>query len=68
MLIGVASAPQAAASGFRNPYMIPDWLPLPWGILLAITILATAGGMGSPGHDTEILRHGHGSNEPRNPR
>ena len=45
LLIGVASAPQAAASGFRSPYMIPDSATAALGILLAITILATAGRM-----------------------
>jgi hypothetical protein len=45
LLIGVASAPQAAASGFRSPYMIPDSATAVLGILLAITILTTAGRM-----------------------
>ncbi len=45
LLIGVASAPQAAASGFRSPYMIPDSATAALGILLAITILATVGRM-----------------------
>ncbi len=45
LLIGVASAPQASASGFRSPYMIPDSATAALGILLAITILATAGRM-----------------------
>ena len=44
-LIGVASAPQAAASGFRGPYTIPDTATVVLGILLAITLLATAGQM-----------------------
>lgn len=43
VLIGLASAPQAAASGFRSPYLIPDTATAALGILLAITILATAG-------------------------
>jgi len=42
LLIGVVSAPQAAASGFRSPYMIPDSATAALGVLLAITILATA--------------------------
>ena len=46
LLIGGASAPQAAASGFGGPYMIPDTATAALGILLAITILATAGRMG----------------------
>ena len=43
VLIGLASAPQAAASGFRSPYLIPDTATAALGILLAVTILATAG-------------------------
>ena len=42
LLIGAASAPQAAASGFRRPYLIPDTATAALGILLAVTILATA--------------------------
>jgi hypothetical protein len=45
LLIGAASAPQAAASGFRSPYTIPDTATAALGVLLAITILATAGRM-----------------------
>ena len=45
LLIGAASAPQAAASGFRSPYTIPDTATAALGMLLAITILATAGRM-----------------------
>ena len=43
LLIGAASAPQAAASGLRSPYLIPDTATAALGVLLAITILATAG-------------------------
>jgi hypothetical protein len=46
LLIGAASAPQAAASGFRSPYTIPDMATTALGMLLAITILATAGRTG----------------------
>ena len=46
LLIGAASAPQAAVSGFRGPYTIPDAATAALGMLLAITILATAGRMG----------------------
>jgi hypothetical protein len=46
LLIGTASAPQAAASGFRSPYTIPDMATTVLGMLLAITIMATAGRMG----------------------
>ncbi len=42
LLIGAASAPQAAVSGFRSPYLIPDTATAALGVLLAITILATA--------------------------
>jgi hypothetical protein len=45
LLIGVASAPQAAVSGFRGPYLIPDAATAALGMLVAITILATAGPM-----------------------
>jgi hypothetical protein len=45
LLIGGASAPQAALSGFGGPYAIPDTATAALGILLAITILATAGRM-----------------------
>ena len=43
LLIGAMSAPQAAASGFRTPYTIPDTATAAAGILLAITVLATTG-------------------------
>ena len=43
LFIGTMSAPQAAASGFRAPYTIPDTATAAVGILLAITVLATAG-------------------------
>jgi len=43
VLIGLASVPQAAASGFSGPYLIPDTATAALGILLAVTILATAG-------------------------
>jgi hypothetical protein len=43
LLIGAASPPQAAASGFHGSYAIPDTATAVLGILLAVTILATAG-------------------------
>jgi hypothetical protein len=46
LLIGAASAPQAVASGFRSPDTIPDTASAAVGLLLAITILATAGRIG----------------------
>ena len=55
VLIGLASAPQAAASGFRSPYLIPDAATAALGILLAITILATMGRMDRRDTKPEIL-------------
>ena len=49
LLIGAMSAPQAAASGFRPPYTIPDVATAAVGILLTVTVLATAGQPGQPG-------------------
>jgi hypothetical protein len=43
LLIGAASTPQAAASGFRSPYAIPDIGTAVLGLVLATTVLATAG-------------------------
>jgi hypothetical protein len=53
LLIGIASAPQAAASGFRAPYTIPDAATAALGVLLAVAVLATAGRTRTPGHKTE---------------
>jgi hypothetical protein len=50
LLIGAASAPQAAMSGFHGPYTIPDTATAALGILLAIAVLATAGPPGQPDH------------------
>jgi hypothetical protein len=44
LLIGMASAPQAAVSGFGTPYTIPDTATAALGILLAVAVLASAGG------------------------
>jgi hypothetical protein len=41
VLIGAASAPQAAAAGFGAPYTVPDTAIAVLGILLAVTVLAT---------------------------
>jgi hypothetical protein len=58
VLIGAASAPQAAANGFHAPYAIPDTATAALGVLLTVAVLATAGHAGQPGHDTEIpCRH-----------
>ena len=48
LLIGAASAPQASESGFRGPYTIPDAATAALGIMLTVTILATAGRAGPP--------------------
>ena len=55
LLIGLASVPQAAASGFSGPYLIPDTATAALGILLAVTILATAGRMDRRDTALEIL-------------
>ena len=55
LLIGLASVPQAAASGFRSPYLIPDAATAALGILLAVTVLATAGRMDRRDTTPEIL-------------
>jgi hypothetical protein len=53
LLIGAASAPQAAMSGFHGPYAIPDTATAVVGVLLAVAVLATAGAAGQPGQYTE---------------
>jgi hypothetical protein len=62
LLIGVASAPQASASGFHNPYTIPDVATAALGVLLAVAILATVGRTRQPVQHVEIpceiSRHG----------
>src|SRR5580704_14965533 len=55
LLIGLASVPQAAASGFGGPYLIPDTATAALGILLAVTVLATAGRMDRRHTAPEIL-------------
>jgi hypothetical protein len=50
LLIGALSAPQAAASGFHAPYAIPDMATAALGVLLAVTVLATASPARQPGH------------------
>jgi hypothetical protein len=49
LLIGVASAPQAAASGFHAPFAAPDTATAALGVLLTVAVLATAGRTGQPG-------------------
>jgi len=41
-LIGIASGPQAAASGFHAVYAIPDMATAVLGVLVAAGVLATA--------------------------
>ena len=53
LLIGAASAPWAAMSGFHGPYTIPDTATAALGVLLAVAILATASAAGLPGQNTE---------------
>jgi hypothetical protein len=53
LLIGAASAPQAAMSGFRSPYTIPDTATAVVGVLLATAVLATASTAGQPIQYTE---------------
>ena len=53
VLIGIASAPQAAANGFHAPYAIPDSATAALGVLLTVAVLATAGRTVQPGHDIE---------------
>jgi hypothetical protein len=43
LVIGAASAPQAAASGFRAPYTIPNTATAALGIALTVVVLATIG-------------------------
>lgn len=42
-LIGTASGPQAATSGFHGVYTIPDTATAALGVLVAVGVLATAG-------------------------
>src|ERR1700688_1976684 len=53
LLIGAASGPQAAMSGFHGLYTIPDTATAVVGVLLAVAVLATAGAAGRPGQYTE---------------
>ncbi|HTA09423.1 MAG TPA: hypothetical protein VK836_12965 [Streptosporangiaceae bacterium] len=50
LLIGVASAPQASASGFHNPYTMPDVATAALGVLLAVAVLATVSRADVPAH------------------
>ena len=58
LLIGAASGPQAAASGFHAPYTIPDTATAVLGVLLAVAVLATAGQDSQTGnHPPNAVRH-----------
>src|SRR6202166_5159663 len=65
LMIGAASAPQAAISGFHGPYTIPHTATAALGVLLAVAILATAGAAGQPGQYTENPCSGHGQSRLR---
>ncbi|HEV3292289.1 MAG TPA: hypothetical protein VG123_25210, partial [Streptosporangiaceae bacterium] len=52
LLIGTASAPQAAAAGFAAAYEIPDTATAALGVLLAVAVLATARQTDQPEHFT----------------
>jgi hypothetical protein len=53
LLIGAASGPQAAMSGFHVPYTIPDTATAGLGVLLTVAVLATAGRAGRPAEGAE---------------
>ena len=53
LLIGAASAPQAAGSGFNPPYTIPDIATAALGVLLTVAVLATVGPTRQPEQPTE---------------
>jgi hypothetical protein len=53
LLIGAASTPQAAASGFHAPYTAPDMATAALGVLLTVAVLATVGRTGQPEQFTE---------------
>lgn len=52
LLIGTASAPQAAAAGFAAAHEIPDTATAALGVLLTVAVLATARQTGHPEHFT----------------
>ena len=41
LLIGVATAPQAAAAGFRAPFTVPDLASITLGALVAVIVLSS---------------------------
>jgi hypothetical protein len=56
-LIGIASGPQAAASGFHAAYAIPDLATAVLGVLVAAGVLATAGRRATNQQACELSRH-----------
>jgi len=56
-LIGIASGPQAAASGFHAAYAIPDIATAVLGVLVAAGVLATAGRHATNQQACELNRH-----------
>jgi hypothetical protein len=54
-LIGLASAPQAATSGFRSPYAIPDVATAVLGLLLTVTVLVGSQGAVTDSAPTGVL-------------
>ena len=52
LLIGAASAPQAAASGFHTPFTATDTATAALGVLLTVAVLATVGLTGQPFTET----------------
>jgi hypothetical protein len=61
LLIGAASGPQAAASGFHYPYAITDTATAVLGVVLAVAVLATVGRAGPTRRfaDTSCAGGGH---------
>jgi hypothetical protein len=55
LFIGMASAPQAAASGFNSAYAIPDTATAALGVLIAVGVLATAGDGRRPGPSMGVI-------------
>ena len=60
VLIGITSAPQAAATGFHAPYAVPNTATAVVGILLTVSVLATAGRARPAGQVPGICRRAGG--------
>jgi hypothetical protein len=61
VLIGITSAPQAAATSFRALYAVPNTATAVVGILLTVSVLATAGRARPAGQVPGICRGAGGS-------